>query len=118
MANNNQFEITGICKVTLEAKPSTKEKFVLIESNTWLDSSHDFILNQFYEKDGEMNKAGLMAMSNSFIQGLKASLERGDKSKIWDKDEHLLWINQEIMRLFPLKTTVSELTEKEVSHEG
>ena len=118
MANNNQFDITGICSIKIEAKLEVKERFVLVETNTELLSNSELIHSQFFEEEGEMNKSGLMALSNCFIQGLKASIDRGDKTMVWDKEEHFLYVIQELMRVFPLKTTIGEITEKEVSHEG
>jgi hypothetical protein len=113
---DNKIIIEGKCQVHLIYK--SLGKFALAESVTYLECNDLFVGNQFYDEDGEMNKTGVQMLSTAFIQGLKSSMERGSANGVWDKEEHFAWIHKELLRVFPLKTTLADIEEKEVTDGG
>jgi hypothetical protein len=113
---DNKIIIEGKCQVHLMYK--SLGKFALAESITYLDCDDRNVGNQFYDEDGKMNKTGVQMLSTAFIQGLKSSMERGAANGVWDKEEHFLWIHKELLRVFPLKTTVADIEEEGVDGGG
>ncbi|MEA5459131.1 hypothetical protein VB796_08790 [Arcicella sp. LKC2W] len=71
------------------------------------------MLTVFLDDDAEMNQEGFKALSNAFIQGLRASIERGHKSKVWDKEEHISWMMSEFMRAISQQVKVETYVGKE-----
>ncbi len=94
-----EFQIEGLCVVTLEHKVGEKtSSHVATDFN--LDVSNNLDKSQYLDSEGVPTASGTKALTQCFVQGLIGNIHQAHQKEYWDSAEHLRYIISELERGF------------------
>lgn len=92
-------QFTSVSRLTLEVHKEYKHPR-LEYADFLLEVSKELEYNDYHNKDGSPNAAGVQAMANCFIQGLNGLIHFAHKQGYRNDAEHLRYIVSELQRGF------------------
>ena len=101
---NLKVQIVGVVKMEFDITPDNQS--ILRSATTSLEALPHVYEELLFDENLDMNEAGLKAMSNAFISGLKNSMETGHTLEIWDKYDHYEWIIKHLQKILKLQVDV------------
>lgn len=103
----NQFDFTGICKVTMSHEKGTpKSKHVSTDFR--LEISKNLDRKVYLDEDELPTKNAIKPLDQCFIQGLVGTIHKAHEEGWWDSADHLRYIICEIERGFAEVSNVSK----------
>jgi len=91
-----EVKLQAIAQITLEHKKGGTTR--LIEARTDLLEPNGLI--GYRDEDGQLNKDGVKALSQTLIQALNCNIQGAHQKGIRDSAEHIRWVIDELSRAF------------------
>jgi hypothetical protein len=91
-------KMSGLVFMTLEMKPNGKPSLRECEAELHLSDKLDE--SAYRHEDGSLNRTGLQALTQCFIQGINANIQSAHQTGDWDSAEHLRWVIAQLEKSF------------------